>query len=381
MSTFMEKQVVCAVCGKTSVQTELGSCSVFGEPDLDFRPAEMLRSTMEAWVQECPHCGYVAVDIQKKPRLKETVLRQLYADAKGSGTLPELALTFEKYALYLERRKDLAGSIRHHLCAAWVCDDEEDKESAARLRVRCLALVDQLLPKHHTKRKRRKYLLLKADLLRRIGNSDVLRQMSVDDRSFDYASREIMCYQKELAERHDYAAHSQAEIDLEEYDDFFEKKSGTRADCSIRIRECIRQALSTNAAVRGEALSELKQLRPRKFNAPYDKIGEIIDNHSGSAVYYGDPLGVDQLAPLINVELIELLESFVVAQDTCREKVTEENILAMSLLHELYKSPYLPDEYREQAQAQQHRTYFMHVDHGDEDDHGDHYLTLIQPQP
>jgi len=379
MSTYEEIKVECALCGKTSVQTELCSYSVFNEPDLDFRPAEMLRSTMEAWVQECPHCGYVAADIRKKPRLKETVLRQLYAEGKGSGTLPELALTFEKYALYLERRKDLAGSIRNHLCAAWVCDDEEDKENAARLRVRCLGLVDQLLPKCHTKRKRRKVLLLRADLLRRVGYTDALRLLNADDRSFDYASREIMCYQKELAERHDYDAHSQDEIDLKKYDDFFDKKKSTREDCSIRIQECIRQALSTNAAARGKALSELDELRPRKFNAPYYEISKIISNHSGSAVYYGDPLGVDQLAPLINTEFIELLESFVVAQDTCREKVTEENILAMSLLHELYKSPYLPDEYREQAQAQQHRMYLMHVDHGDEDDHGDHYLTLIQP--
>ncbi len=308
------------------------------------------------------------------------MLRQLYAEAKGSETLPELALTFEKYALYLERRKDLAGGIRNHLCAAWVCDDEEDKENAARFRGRCLGLVERLLPRCLTKGKRRKYLLLKADLLRRIGNIEGLRGMCADDRSFDYAAREMMAYQKELAERRDTDAHSQDETDLVEYDDFFEKKTGTREDCSVRIRDLLRQAFSTYAAVRKKALAELDELRPRKLNEPYYKLSEIISNHSGSAVYYGNPLGVDELAPLINGELLELLESFVVAPDTCREKVTEENILAMTLLHELYQSTYLPDGYRKRAEAQQRRLYLMHIDHGDEEDHGDHYRTLIQPE-
>lgn len=126
--------------------------------------------------------------------------------------------------------------------------------------------------------------------------------------------------------------------------------------------------------------AQADELRPRKLNEPYYKLSEIISNHSGSAVYYGNPLGVDEFAPLINGELLELLESFVVAPDTCREKVTEENILAMTLLHEPYQSPYLPDGYRKRAEAQQRRLYLMHIDHGDEEDHGDHYRTLIQPE-
>lgn len=380
MSTFTEKETVCAVCGKTSLQTVLASYSVFGEPDLDFRPAEMLRSTMEAWVQECPYCGYTAPDIRKRTRLKEKELRQIYEGAQSSGPLPELALTFAKCALYLERKKELPGSIRHYLWAAWVCDDTGDRESAARLRTRCLSLVERLLPKWVTKKKRRRYLLLKADLLRRTGNFELLCRLPVDDRSFDYASREIMIYQKELAERRDDTAHAQDEIDLEKYDDFWEKKAGTRGERPSRIRESIRQTLSPYAAIRGKALAELDELRPRELNAPYDKISEIISNHSGSGMYLGNPLGVDELAPLVNEELIALLESLIVAPDTCREEVTEENILAMTLLHELYKSPYLPDGYRKQAKAQQHRLYLMHIDHGDEENHGDHYRTLILPE-
>jgi hypothetical protein len=240
--------------------------------------------------------------------------------------------------------------------------------------------VDKLLPKCHTKRKRRKYLLLKADLLRRVGYIDILHQIKVDDPSFDYASREIILYQKELAERHDFAAHSQDELDLYEFDDFFDKKKSMGEDCFIRVQKCIRQALSWSGAVRDEALSQLDELRPQSLNAPYYEIDEIISNHQGRPACYGVPLGVDHLAPLINSEFIELLESLVVSSDTCREKVTEENIFAMTLLHELYKSPYLTDEYKEQAKPQEHRLYFMHVDRDYDEDHCDNYLTLIEPK-
>ena len=41
------------------------STSTWGYPDLDLRPAEMKRSSMFAWLQECPHCGFVARDIEQ----------------------------------------------------------------------------------------------------------------------------------------------------------------------------------------------------------------------------------------------------------------------------------------------------------------------------
>lgn len=41
------------------------STSTWGYPDLDLRPSEMQRSSMFAWLQECPHCGYVARDIEQ----------------------------------------------------------------------------------------------------------------------------------------------------------------------------------------------------------------------------------------------------------------------------------------------------------------------------
>ena len=62
----MNVESVCYVCGKMSEQMVLVSTNQFGYPDLDLRPPEMERSTMDWWIEECPHCGYVAPDLSEK---------------------------------------------------------------------------------------------------------------------------------------------------------------------------------------------------------------------------------------------------------------------------------------------------------------------------
>jgi hypothetical protein len=49
--------VVCAVCGNKSVTDGLMSTNTIGPPDLDMRPAEMQRSTMGYWVDNCEKCA------------------------------------------------------------------------------------------------------------------------------------------------------------------------------------------------------------------------------------------------------------------------------------------------------------------------------------
>ena len=63
MTTMYQDTVKCYVCGKESKQTVLGSTNSFGSQDLDLRPPEMMRGTMEYWAHECPYCGYIAKNI------------------------------------------------------------------------------------------------------------------------------------------------------------------------------------------------------------------------------------------------------------------------------------------------------------------------------
>ncbi len=65
MTTLEDTEVTCAICAKKSKHTTVGSTNAFGAPDLDLRPPEMERSTMEFWLQECPSCGYVSYEIDE----------------------------------------------------------------------------------------------------------------------------------------------------------------------------------------------------------------------------------------------------------------------------------------------------------------------------
>lgn len=308
---------------------------------------------------------------KKNPRIKAEVLKDLYQKAVFSEDMNNLTYCFEKYAYYLEYKNDVAGAIQNHLYAAWVCDDDEDDIEAIILRSRCLETVEKMLQKFLTKKKRRKYMLIKADLLRRVKRQKELKEINTDEYYLDFASKEILIYQKLLAEKNDLTAHSQDEIDLNPYDGFFEKRQNTE-DITPKIKEYIKDILSSYQTVRDKALIKLDSLRPQESNIPYYEIESILSLHKDN------PLEVKYLAPNINDEVLELLESYVISSDTLKEQIIEKNIIAMTLLHELYKSPYIADEFKDYAQSQQERLYFMHIDPDDEEA-TDYYLTLIKP--
>lgn len=72
--------------------TDIGSTNEFGSPDLDTRPPEMRRSTIFAWVQRCPQCGYCACDVSKAPSQAEALVRSSeYIRQLSDSIYPELA--------------------------------------------------------------------------------------------------------------------------------------------------------------------------------------------------------------------------------------------------------------------------------------------------
>ncbi len=217
MSTIKEISVFCAACGRPSEQTQLTSFSTFYGPDLDFRPAEMLRSTMRYWIMACPYCGYAAEDIGKWQRVARNTLERLYLSADKA--LPKLAYLFQKRALYCEHLKDIHGAVRAYLCAAWVCDDAENEVQAGEMRAKCLELTQQRM-KHCRRRDWNRYILLAADLMRRTGDVQTLRDINENDKRMDESTLRVLKCQKELAARGDLLAHSFEEFGLELCDDY-----------------------------------------------------------------------------------------------------------------------------------------------------------------
>lgn len=212
MSTIEEKTVWCAACGRPSEQGRLMSFSTFAGPDLDYRPAQLQRSTMKYWIMACPHCGYVADDIGKWPRVARNTLERIYAGA--DKTLPKLAHLFQKRALHCEHVKDIRGAIRAYLCAAWVCDDAGDETRAVQMRAKCLGLTQRRM-KHCRSRDWNRYTLLTADLLRRTGTTMELLTMDATDKRMGDATKKMIVCQQVLARHNNFAAHCCDEFDLE----------------------------------------------------------------------------------------------------------------------------------------------------------------------
>ena len=174
MSTFSWKETICAVCDGVSTVQVINSTNEFGSPDLDLRPAPMRRSTMPFWVQECPHCGYVAPRIDIPPAFdREFLTSPAYLDT--DGLVLENKLTRRFYRQYLCAMETGAPVTAFHalLHAAWCCDDDGSADLAVRFRSRAAELMDER-NKDFTGGDRETYQVLRADLLRRSRQFDRL---------------------------------------------------------------------------------------------------------------------------------------------------------------------------------------------------------------
>jgi len=206
MSTRVENKVTCAVCGEKNQQTGLSSSSTDGGPDLDGRSAPPLRHTMQYWLQECPNCGYIERDVSLP--IKKTVDRpkQCYRPFDELTDVP-LAARFAKYACYLSYEGNSPGACDHFLYAAWVYDDMKKATRARTMRRFALDFVYDLAGSV-LKSQRCRYMLLKADLLRRMGRFAAVLEMNEKDDALAERDRRQLLFEKELALLGDEAAHS-----------------------------------------------------------------------------------------------------------------------------------------------------------------------------
>lgn len=170
MSLPMDITEKCAVCGIESSQTILMSTNTFGgTPDLDLRPAEMMRSTMCWWIQECPHCGYVSGSLDDKPKVSPEWLKsESFASCGGRKFESELAKRFYKQYLINVEAQDEEGAFYAALHAAWACDDASDTENAIHCRKCALAELEKM---HEPDEE---LIVVKTDLLRRTEQFDKL---------------------------------------------------------------------------------------------------------------------------------------------------------------------------------------------------------------
>ena len=131
----------CGVCGQESRQRLFKPVAPEQAPDLDLRPGEGLRSTMDRWLQQCPHCGYAAPDIaHAHPGAVAAVGAAPFRALIQEDGHPPLARRFLAWAHVLEETGALAASAEATLQAAWVADDVGRADLARAWRLEAVAL-------------------------------------------------------------------------------------------------------------------------------------------------------------------------------------------------------------------------------------------------
>ena len=122
MTLIDREQRICGNCGRSGERLVLVSLYSFGSPDLDLRPPDDERSTMEIWLDVCDGCGYCAPDLTQVPSNRQILEVAAYRDALTREDLPKLARRFFAHAIAKSASDPLEAAL-NYLRAAWVCDD------------------------------------------------------------------------------------------------------------------------------------------------------------------------------------------------------------------------------------------------------------------
>ena len=120
----------CASCG-TAIPAPYRAPPAEMAPDLDLRPGEPTRSTLEHWLQTCSRCGATAPDLAT---LYGTATAIVAAPAYRGVTGPDYALAFLRWATICQAAGDARNTGEAFLQAAWAADDALDTANATQWR-------------------------------------------------------------------------------------------------------------------------------------------------------------------------------------------------------------------------------------------------------
>lgn len=166
---------------------------------------------MFAWLQECPHCGFVARDIeQTHVKVAPDFLKSdEYLTCEGHDFKSDLAKRF--YGHYLISKANNIHDVAFYslLHCAWVCDDNND-DFAVDIRKLALKSLDKVDAKNDDERDNLK--LIKADLLRRSLQFDELIGEFKDVFFEDKIKNEVINFQLELAAKKDSGCYAIEDI-------------------------------------------------------------------------------------------------------------------------------------------------------------------------
>ena len=210
MTIIRDFEKKCSVCGRTSMQPVLSSTNSWGYPDIDLRPPEMQRSTMDTWLEECPHCGYVASNLENKLEVPADLLKtDEYLTCEGKSFKSELSERFYRHYLISKAENDYESDFLSLLHCAWTCDDNDD---ALAVEIRKMALKSLQKIEAQEYDEKNALILIEANLLRRSLQFDEVIKKFKDLILEDKTQNDIITFQIELSMNKDSDCHTVGEV-------------------------------------------------------------------------------------------------------------------------------------------------------------------------
>jgi len=211
VTTFRSEKQTCCVCGQDVDCSVLTSTSTFGSPDLDLRPPEMERSTIEFWLNECPDCGFTNENLACEiDGARDIIFSNSFRKITEHLSIPGLARRFVQHSLLHEKNpRKAAVSLLH---AAWICDDLKETQWAKSFRTRCAHAL-RSLRLDLTRDPDQSLSLVLIDILRRVERFDKAVEVAATFEQVHVAEtlRSLIQFQGYLCGQKDIACHTLAE--------------------------------------------------------------------------------------------------------------------------------------------------------------------------
>ena len=176
MTTMLEKDCVCALCGAMNQCFVLSSSNNFGGMDTEFRSYAVGTDPLSVYVETCSTCGYAAYDLSKEmpghilPEVRKAVDQFYVSEGLNKTEVP----TYKKYelsALLMEIRSSPSENVAEtFLRAAWMADDANENSHAARYRKSAATLLEQALARDTGETNKSETLFRLAEIYRRSGD-------------------------------------------------------------------------------------------------------------------------------------------------------------------------------------------------------------------
>ena len=205
MSTFYPVKVKCAMCGKESEHTRIGSTSAFGPMDLDTRPPALERYTIGCKVQMCPSCGYAIYNLEVKAPVEPEFLQSEAYQTTNGHKMNDLATAFYRQGLIYHECNDAVREFVSYLHAAWACDDAHEHENAVTCRLAALHVMDTASTPIYDEEATN--IIMKLDLLRRTRQFDKVLEYRDTKLETEFL-QSLLDYEITLAEKQDPHCHT-----------------------------------------------------------------------------------------------------------------------------------------------------------------------------